>query len=138
LHARPGIKSFLHTSKGEARSLAFSRDGKTLAAGYASQGVDGVGRIVLWDLVGRQSLADAPLSDAAGNVFGAALSPDGKTLAIGYNSGMVLWDIDRRKPRVDKPLPIAQGHVSSVAFSPDGKTIAVGYTVSGARGGVVL
>jgi WD40 repeat protein len=138
LFARRGIKSFLHTARGEAKSVAFSPDGKTLTAGYGGQGVDGVGRIVLWDLGGRQCLVDAPLPDAAGNLSGAALSADGKTLAVGYNGGMMLWDMDGRQPRADMPLPIAQGHVSSVAFSPDGEMIAAGYAVSGQRGGIVL
>ena len=63
-------------------SVAFSPDGKTLAAGY---GVGGVGGgVVLWDTARRERLQEKPLAVTEGYVRGVAFSPDGKTLAAGY------------------------------------------------------
>ena len=41
-------------------SVAFSPDGKTIAAGYARGG--GIGGVVLWDVAARHRLADEPLA----------------------------------------------------------------------------
>jgi WD40 repeat protein len=76
--------------------VSFSPDGKTLAAGYARNGVGGV---VLWEVGGRARLQDKPLAVAEGWVQSVAFSPDGKTLAAGYSGGrggggMVSWDLD--------------------------------------------
>ena len=77
--------------------MAFSPDGKTLAAGYGGVG-GGVGGVVLWDAAGRKRLADEPLAVKEGDVTSVAFSPDGKTLAAGYSGGVggvggvVLWD----------------------------------------------
>ena len=81
LQARPGLTSFLHVDEGDVRSVAFSPDGKTLAAGYNGRYGGGV---VLWDVAGRKRLADAPLPVKEGDVSSVAFSPDGKTLAAGY------------------------------------------------------
>ena len=81
--------------EGYVTSVAFSPDGKTLAAGY---GVGGVGGgVVLWDAAARKRLADDPLPVKEGDVSSVAFSPDGKTLAAGYGvgvggGGVVLWD----------------------------------------------
>ena len=122
--------------------MAFSPDGKTLAAGY---GVGGVGGgVVLWDVAARKRLADDPLPVKEGSVQSVAFSPDGKTLAAGYGvgvgvgGGVVLWDVATRKRLADDPLPVKEGYVRSVAFSPDGKTLAAGYGVDSARGGGVV
>src|SRR5262249_6671078 len=54
-------------------SLAFSRDGRTLASG------DEDGRVCLWEVAtGREIL---PTRGHAGGVWSLAFSPDGKTLA---------------------------------------------------------
>ncbi len=95
LVTQPGIVSFLHADEGRIRSVAYSPDGKTLAAGY-----DGVrGGVVLWDAQRRTRLQAEPLPVAEGVVNSVAFSPDGKTLAAGYvhvgGSGVVLWDAQR-------------------------------------------
>ena len=128
--------------EGDVTSVAFSPDGKTLAAGYGVVG--GVGGVVLWDAAARKRLADEPLAVKEGDVSSVAFSPDGKTLAAGYGGvgggggGVVLWDAAARKRLAEDPLAVKEGDVTSVAFSPDGKTLAAGYGVGGGGGGVVL
>ena len=67
-----------------SQSVAFSPDGKTLAAGYGVGG--GGGGVVLWDVAARKRLADDPLPVKEGYVQSVAFSPDGKTLAAGYGT----------------------------------------------------
>ena len=145
LHDRSELRTFLHIEEGAVRGVAFSPDGKTIAAGYGG-GWGGDGGVVLWDVAARKRLADDPLPVKEGDVRGVAFSPDGKTIAAGYSvvgggSGVVLWDVAARKRLADDPLPVKEGRVSGVAFSPDGKTIAAGYGGVGGGyggGGVVL
>ena len=138
LQDRPGLRTFLHVEEGSVFDVAFSPDGKTIAAGYAN--VRG-GGVVLWDLASASAWSDDPLPVKEGFVMGVAFSPDGKTIAAGYagifGSGVVLWDVAARKRLADDPLPVKEGFVMGVAFSPDGKTIAAGYR-GGRDGGVVL
>jgi len=143
LQDRPGLESFLHMEEGKVLSVAFSPDGKTIAAAYSSSG----GGVVLWDASGRQRLAEASLVVKEGKVLSVAFSPDGKTIAAGYSAigggGMVLWDVAGRQRLGEASLIVKEGKVSSVAFSPNGKTIAAGYHVEdrvsiGGRGSMVL
>jgi WD40 repeat protein len=64
--------------------VAFSPDGKTLAAGYQAVGGGGV---VLYDVAGRRRLGE-PLAVTEGFVTAVAFSPDGKTLAVGYQAAV--------------------------------------------------
>ena len=65
--------------------MAFSPDGKTIAAGCYSRGIGGVGGVVLWDVAARKRLVDEPLAVKEGAVASVAFSPDGKTIAAGYD-----------------------------------------------------
>jgi len=145
LQARPGLTSFLHSNEGAVESVAFSPDGKTLAAGYRGGFGSGdirVGGVVLWDVAERKRRRKR-LAVAEGDVESVAFSPDGKTLAAGYyyfgqqGGGVVLWDVAGRKRLGEGPLAVTEGGVESVAFSPDGKTLAAGCHY-GYGGGVVL
>jgi len=121
--------------------VAFSPDGKTIAAG-SYRGV------VLWDVAARKRLTDDPLPvKESSSVSGVAFSADGKNIAAEYyirdgedRGGVVLWEVPGGKRLSDDPLPVKEGSVSGVAFSPDGKNIAAGYPIrrGGDRGGVVL
>ncbi len=118
--------------EGSVMSVAFSPDGKTLAAGYYIVRHPS-GGVVLWDVAARQRLTNEPLPVKEGNVTDVAFSPDGKTLAAGYDlfrhpgGGMVLWDVLARKRLTDESLHVMEGGVWSVVFSPDGKSLAAGY-----------
>ena len=100
----------LHVKEGGVSSVAFSPDGKTIAAGYKVGGDRGRGGVVLWDAAGRKRLGDAPLDVKEGEVTSVAFSPDGKTIAAGYQvgrdrgGGVVLWDAAGRKRLGDAPL----------------------------------
>ena len=101
--------------------VAFSPDGKLLAAGY------GDGYVRLWNPVTGQPVG-APLpvdTGSGGSVFVVAFSPDGKLLATGDADGTVrLWN-PATQQAVGAPLRADPGgDVIGMAFSPDGKLLA--------------
>ena len=98
--------------------IAFSPDGKTLAAG----GANGVLR--LWD-----TTAGKPIYKIAAHssiINAVAWSPNGQTIAsAGADDTIRLWDVATRKVLVE-----IKEHTGmfSLAFSPDGKTLASDWT----------
>ena len=125
----------LAVTEGGVRSVAFSPDGKTLAAGLHASGVASSSAgwcCGTWP--GGSGWPSEPLAvKEGGGVTSVAFSPDGKTLAAGYyargggGGGVVLWDVAGRKRLAERPLDVPEGGVQSVAFSPDGTTLAAGY-----------
>ncbi len=140
----------LEVEEGQLMGVAFSPDGKALAAAYGGNR-DSIGGVVLWDAASRQRLTDQPLAVSDQSllvkqawVVSVTFSPDGKYLAATYHSGewdiggVVLWDASSRRRLTGQPLAVREGVVTSVAFSPDGKTLATGYSGQEDISGVVL
>jgi WD40 repeat protein len=105
---------------GVIRSLAFSPEGKTLAASCHLKGRER-SVIKLWDTTsGRER---ATLGGHTRSVEWVAFSPDGKTLAsAGWDRTVRLWDPDAGTERA-----VLTGHLDVIysgAFSADGKTLA--------------
>jgi len=107
---------------GEVKSLAFSPDGRTLAA------VSGEGVATIWDLASR-SLSREPFY-AGGSYAGVGFSPDGTTLATtGSYVGVELWDV-ATGASLDR---IAGTSTGDVAFSADGVLVAFAEPVPGVQ-----
>jgi WD40 repeat protein/serine/threonine protein kinase len=121
-----GDRLRLKTPNTRASFLAFSTDGKTLAAGYR----DATAR--LWDIAtGRQ---EAIAKSDGGEFTSLAFTPDSRSLLIVNVRGSMnlkRWDLATDRDTV--LLDGRQGGVWCAAFSPDGKTLA-----TGAEDGTVL
>jgi RNA polymerase sigma factor (sigma-70 family) len=99
--------------------LAFSPNGKVLAAGYKDVN-GGHQRIVLWDKITGKELDRWTWDEGKGELsFGLAFSPDGTTLAAGGNQSVRLWDGTTSKKTV-----VGEGGATAVVFSPDGNILA--------------
>jgi len=106
--------------------VAFSPDGKTLAAGFWSEvaGLSG-GKAKVWDVTTGQELAT--LKGHKVGVLSVAFSHDGKVLATGGNYGRIrLWDT--RTWQVRLMLDGEGVQVVNMVFSPDDRTLATADT----------
>jgi WD40 repeat protein/mono/diheme cytochrome c family protein len=105
--------------RGAVNALAFSTDGKWLAAAGGEAGWLGEAR--LWNV------ADGALvrtfeghKDA---LYAVAISPDGKTLATGsYDQKIKLWNLDTGE--LLHTLSAHNGAIFDLAFRPDGRILA--------------
>jgi hypothetical protein len=108
------------------RRLAFSPDGRALAAGYFD------GSVRLWDVAGRA--APASLRGPHSEIHSLSYSADGRTLAVGYRPEftmrgwgqphpVLLWDTAREIIR----LAVAGAQpTNSAALTPDGRWLLTG------------
>lgn len=111
------------TSVGRLTSVAFSPDGRTLAAGSTDRTVR------RWDVTRpRRPRPLPPLRGHRGIVTSVAFSPDGRTLAAaGWDHTVRLWAVtDRRSAPRAATLSGHTDKVYAVAFSPDGHSLASG------------
>jgi len=105
---------------GPVYALAFSRDGKTLAA-------SGAGKIAVFDVAMAQEIRQFGPEDSSVPPYVGCLAfaPDGKTLATGSFDGMIrLWDAG-----TGQKVRELEGHTAAVyalAFSSDGRNLASG------------
>jgi RNA polymerase sigma factor (sigma-70 family) len=106
--------------KAEVRAVAFSPDGKTLAAAISDYRKPDY-LIHLYDWTTGKKIGE--LVGHSRDVCSLAFAPDGKTLASAARDGTIrLWD-----PATGKDLRPDDGNQASagtIAVSPDGKTVA--------------
>jgi WD40 repeat protein/tRNA A-37 threonylcarbamoyl transferase component Bud32 len=107
---RPG---FVGIHYGTAYGVAFSPDGRRLAAG--NEGV-----VNLWDWRNGQLLRSLPGHEK--RAISVAFSPDGRRLASGsWSGGVMIWDAE-----TGERLHTLSEHrqpVSALSFSPDGRRL---------------
>ncbi|WP_405530342.1 WD40 repeat domain-containing protein [Streptomyces canus] len=111
---------------GHAGSVAFSPDGKTLAAGLS--GVQGIhSTLRLWDVA--RGTATTPWPDQVEELTKVAFSPDGKTLATDSDdlteSPVRLWDLRTHTVATTLDAPRRHGF-NPVAFASKGTIMATG------------
>jgi WD40 repeat protein len=108
--ARLGTIRFRHGMS--AQSVAYSPDGKTLAAG-------GFGVVSLWDALAGKEVRR--LTTSNGWLYSVAVSPDGRHVVAGSGSTVTLWG-----RATGKEVRTLSGHtnvIHVVAFSRDGKRL---------------
>src|SRR5262249_18723232 len=103
-------------------SIAFSPDGRTLAAGTRDAAdLDKPGEVILWDLSTRRVRTILRGHDSG--VLSVAFSPDGRPVASSGNRAIFFWNVadGRERRRINAP---SVGTIFRVGFSPDGTTLA--------------
>jgi WD40 repeat protein len=116
VHVGPGSSITIISGQGTPATinvLAFSRDGKLLAAGKD------FGRVVVWDIPDRKVLSAVDTGE--GIVTAVAISGDGRWLATagqGDNFRAKLWHLPDGK--LARTYDYFQGFLHSLAFGPDG------------------
>ncbi|EAW36886.1 Serine/Threonine protein kinase with WD40 repeats [Lyngbya sp. PCC 8106] len=113
----PTLIATLTGHSNSVRSVAFSRDSRTLASGSWDN------TIKLWDVQTQREIAT--LTGHSNGVLSVAFSRDSRTLASGsWDNTIKLWDVQTQ--RQIATLTGRSNSVRSVAFSPDGRTLASG------------
>jgi WD40 repeat protein len=120
------LKTNLKGTGGPVNALAFSPDGKLLAAASSARDAEDTtrGEIKLWEVAtGKErAVLKQPIG---GEVVGLAFTPDGKTIvAASRRKGLHLWDVDKGMPMGG--FINLERTVHCLALAPDGKTAAVG------------
>lgn len=129
--APPSEKGVLGAPGRRLQSLAFSANGRALAAG--SGALDGT--VWLFDVSGISPRETLTLRGARGAVNALAFSPDGQLLAgTGEDRVVRVWEttaMSRGDPKAQ--LTGHTGPIRALAFSPDGQTVATGSDDSSVR-----
>lgn len=121
------------TADGYVESVAFSPDGRTLAAGTAGK------TVWLWNIASPSKpvpFRSMPLTGPGQQVSGVAFSPNGQTLAATSQDDKVwLWSVRpggsgkknaAGRAKLAGTLTGATDWTNTLAFSPDGSSLAVG------------
>ena len=105
----------------EVRALAFSRDGKLLAAAGGLPARSG--EVKIWDVEARKETT--VIHGHTDCIYAVAFSPDGKSVATSsYDKLIKLWDV-----ATGKEIRTLKDHIDAVyalAFTPDGKRLVSG------------
>jgi hypothetical protein len=119
--ARGEVTARLTGAAEVVRSLAYSRDGKWLAAAGGEPGR--FGEVMMWD--GATGKLAYTLRGHRDYIYQADFSPDGKLIATSsYDKTVKLWDV--ASGREVATLKDHTDAVFPVRFSPDGKLLASG------------
>jgi len=120
----PATKQVVTQWTGEAdavRAIAFSRDGRFLAAAGGLPARSG--EVKIWDVAQRKLLHT--IRGHADCIFAVAFSPDGKSIATSsYDKLIKLWDVES-----EKEVRTFKDHIDAIyalAFTPDGKRLISG------------
>jgi eukaryotic-like serine/threonine-protein kinase len=128
----------VHNRFGTARIVAFSPDGRQLAAGRD-------GAVIVWDWRNRKILHTLPGHERL--AISVAFGPDGRLASGSWRGTVKLWDVNHRDAEQEespiRTLPDHRHPVSALSFSPNGGRIASAsfdrsVKVSDARSGEVL
>jgi WD40 repeat protein len=118
----PRIVRFLSGHAGPIGGIAFSPDGRTLAAGGGVSVSARGDSVALWDVTTGRRLATLP--DVASPV---AFNPHDGTLATAGGKDVVVWDVARHSKLATFSGGEGQGPGGGpLAISPDGHTLAIG------------
>lgn len=103
------------------RAVAFSRDGKLLAAAGGLPARSG--EVKIWDVAGQKLLHT--IKGHSDCIYAVAFSPDGRSIATSsYDKLIKLWDLD-----TEKEVRTFKDHIDAIyalAFTPDGKRLISG------------
>jgi WD40 repeat protein len=114
---------FTVVARGGRRSLAFSPDGRLLAASY------GAGSLTVWDLSTGKERWRAERADAHATAP-VVFAPDGRTLAWATDTQTgdkaVIQVLEVFTGKMRREFAGHLGPVAALAFSPDGRALATG------------
>jgi len=112
--------------------LAFSPDGRTLVAGFASLG-SGCPQTFSYRVQRFSVTSHSPIGvprridTTFYSVDGLRYTPDGRdVVASSYNDSRIVV-LDATSWRVVRSYPTGPGGAAAIAISPDGRTLAIGY-----------
>ncbi len=108
-------------------ALAFSPDGRRLAAGLSWTRKDQMGRVVVWDLATGTRLVSLPVAPRA-DIRAVAFAPDGRQFAaVTYLGAAYLWDLETTALVAVRDVHDGWTRpVHSLVFAPDGRLLAAG------------
>jgi WD40 repeat protein len=109
-----GASLKIGSGSGITWSVAFSRDGKTVATAVGDQ-------VQLWDAATQQP-EGAVITAGDNGEAAMTFSPDGELLATADGT-VKLWDVATHQ-QIGSPVTSGTGAVSALAFSPDGRLLA--------------